>query len=1786
MINKAFCILVLFIFSYAHSQIYPVTATWQIDPSSISGFANLAGYANYQYPLELELILNDLSISERRVVLKVSMQRSGLDLLNRNEAGSAEVVLESGVPKWISGEVLSHFFQPHQISAAYDATFTAPFPEGHYTICVEVIDKLSGKTLSNRSCVSFYASRQEPPVLLIPEKNSKLMVSTPQGILFQWMPRHAVNPNLRYRFRLTEIWDHTQDPQAAFLSTRPIFETVTPHNSFLYDFNAVPLLENKRYAWQVTVVSGQEELPVTNFSNRGESEIWWFEHVAPCRGVTDVAHLVKGRHQVNISWTDTGSDWATYMVRYRKKGSNHEWFHASTSFSAITLWGLEGETAYEYQVFKQCELSTSEYSSLKEFVTGQVNTEEDLYDCGIAPALNVKAEVPLQRLQPNETFTAGTFSVTVLEVQGGEGRFSGRGVVTIPYLANLRVAVTFTNIYINHDRQLAAGVVQTIYDKGMTNILDVDEVIDVGEDLVDEITGHDHHMIGPLATDINDEDIRVEDGKIIIVTADGSEVVFDHDEGDVTLVTDASGDQWEVNGNGEITRVGMGASGGPVTAVNTEGVVYDEEGRPKITAVQPAMGAMKFFEGEESRFALDQADNEWKKARYPKLKAPNQNDHYPIHKAVVAGKEEVFYAATTPAFDENIENLLIKTMEGRAIPLEVVNDTLFKITLSGLQGYLEEQALICVKEPEADKYRVLSTFYIHHLKDQGTIPLTLVEGRPGAITSDFPEVLEEVFGKVGAEFSINYSGVFLPEASLWDIENENGLLDYHGSGLLADYPKEFQAFHRQFIRSSFFSEPDDYHLFFLNGALNNTGGVAGFMPPGRQWGYVFSDGSPQEKQSAAAIAVHEIGHGVFGLEHPEEADRSGLLMSQATGIDLSYLDWQRMNENRPVTAWFDPDEEKEIGGKIWFTPDWTPFRVPETRVISSTPMAEVQEGTIPGFRVNDIYYHARMGEAGFSGYSDDHGNIYEITPVKNLAPEDTVYLFQYKGGCGHNRYYKAAYGSVQQDLPAPDLSDQTRYSYVATIPCETSSTGKDLFSEMICEAADEVAVDADLVTSLARDLETAHQNRESLGSASMSAKGTFYHLLNFDQEHSTVDQQILEDQLFLLKARTGINFYIYRYDTTGQGHLAFPGAVAQELLEAIPSLKQGSSILILAGTNTLTASDGMRECIRVGLGASDDSLLPASLQLFSAGRDLKTLVSAIFTSLKKPYKIHRYYLKASGEVMHTVQASGEGQEVSGLPFINAVNFYTSPFLDEIEKQQWVIGEAEAREKELEGTPENLERFRALRTEWTDDLNRLQLRAMEEDERALISDGSDYWVAHHSSLGVLRQGLLDNDTLVNAYYASSRGVEARLARWKMLFGTATLEPDQFYDYDPAAIVDDAVYTTLDLMSVIPHPYAEVGAELTGLIYAGMRGDLTSAVMYSTSLLVPYSGVVKTALSSGESGVKGYAVFARMEGEEIVFQTKGVQEALENEVQVTSILTGHREVAEKIEKNGFEELADISGIRKLLEGLDAVVSARNLKDIEWTLMPDCFQCKRSPLEFWDDTSVNRVHYLQDKYYIKHDLSTGELLVADMDSREVIAFYEGLENNAVVANASYAEVIRVSKRYMGRGELPVNITINTSNKAEIVSTPGRCTTIIGNYAVYPHGAGDMKGLSAELLLKLTHLMFDGPCNNGFNILNVARAVFEGAADFWEEFNKPWLLKAIERGDVIYAATDPMDLGKVVKIEPQYEIESIQDLKKYLINLDDFLVPNNLTGFGKELKLLFEKGYIFDVETKTFLK
>ena len=72
-------------------------------------------------------------------------------------------------------------------------------------------------------------------------------------------------------------------------------------------------------------------------------------------------------------------------------------------------------------------------------------------------------------------------------------------------------------------------------------------------------------------------------------------------------------------------------------------------------------------------------------------------------------------------------------------------------------------------------------------------------------------------------------------------------------------------------------------------------------------------------------------------------------------------------------------------------------------------------------------------------------------------------------------------------------------------------------------------------------------------------------------------------------------------------------------------------------------------------------------------------------------------------------------------------------------------------------------------------------------------------------------------------------------------------------------------------------------------------------------------------------------------------------------------------------------------------------------------------------------------------------------------------------------------------------------------------------------------------------------------------------GADGFWEKYNKPWLQKAIKRKDIIKVATPPSD-----SVKYWYDVDGVK----------------HLTGFGKEIELLENAGYYYDVKTSSYIK
>ena len=492
------------------SQNFPVQVIPQVTPPVPIYISNYADASSVNSPMRVQLILNDFDIANREIRIKTYFEGSGLSFQSNDiVVGASPLFLEGGIPLVLTNVDLAPYFRFENITGINGNQYGSAIPEGAYQFCIEVYDVLTGSRLSNRSCALSVVFQNEPPFLVMPRNKTNVEEINPQYIVFQWTPRSINVTNVEYELSLVEIWDNQVDPQQAFLSSPPVFQTTTSATTYVYGPTEPLLLSGKNYAWRVQAKAKQGLEEIGLFKNQGFSEIYSFSYAGSCDLPLGINHEVKGSTNANIFWDDFSTEIPEYTVRYRQKGGSlsgaeaNEWFLNKTTTNTTTLWDLKAGTTYEYQVQKACVITKSEWGVVKEFTTFIADDEASVYECGITPNFSLSNTDPLENLAVGDKFVAGDFPITVLEISGSNGRFTGKGYVTIPYLNSIKVAVAFTNVLINTDKQLAEGEVITKYDPSLSNILDVDDVIDTLNDVVDSMGDFGNAVIEALNLDIS-----------------------------------------------------------------------------------------------------------------------------------------------------------------------------------------------------------------------------------------------------------------------------------------------------------------------------------------------------------------------------------------------------------------------------------------------------------------------------------------------------------------------------------------------------------------------------------------------------------------------------------------------------------------------------------------------------------------------------------------------------------------------------------------------------------------------------------------------------------------------------------------------------------------------------------------------------------------------------------------------------------------------------------------------------------------------------------------------------------------------------------------------------------------------------------------------------------------------------------------------------------------------------------------------------------------------------------
>ncbi|TKD65801.1 fibronectin type III domain-containing protein [Flavobacterium sp. ASW18X] len=1039
-----------------NAQGYPVQVIPQVTPPPPIYLSEYADASVTNGPLRVQLLLNDFSISNREVRLRMYFDGNGLSFQsNPIVNGAAPLFLDGGVPLVLTQTDLAPYFQFENISGVSGNAYGKVLAEGSYSVCYEVIDVLTGNALSARTCAAAIVFQNEPPLLVMPYNRAHVEEKNPQNIVFQWTPRHLNVTNVEYQLDIVEVWDNQVDPQQAFLSSPPVFSITTNSTNYVYGPADPLLLSGKRYAWRVTAkaLQGTEEIGL--FKNQGHSEIYSFSYAGECGLPEGVTYEVKGKSNVNLYWTDFSTDVPEYTIRYRKKeGENNEWFYSKTTSNTTTLWDLTAGTTYEYQIAKSCGIVVSDFTPVDEFTTALENEEDSLYECGIDPNFSVENTNPLASLSPGESFVAGDFPVTVETASGSNGRFTGTGFVRIPYLRNLKVAVEFTNVLVNTDSQLAEGSVRTVYDYENSSILDIDEVIDTidtiaeqvgeffeGDNDLDEIT-----VNFPIA---DTTAIKVQDGNVVITNpANGATVT--EPLGDDMVITDSEGNVYHVDAAGNVTKGGIKDSGGIVNADNVSGV----NNRGEIESLTaPGIKVTFNTKGTYGMDRMPSGANAALKEEYTIIKDYEGKDYVLTHHAVKKGADtQILANIAVTGNDYTAEDLIFKTKQGETVTKDVVNGE----TYLKLNGHytLESETIYAVVTSKQDTTKQLTAgaFTLWHLTER-SVDVALVAVN-NAQLDNYQDTIDQIFNQGVAQ--VNFAK---PLQISITAEELGGSLDVGDSPFAAAYNAEQKMLINKVKNHPDYNR-DTYYILVFNDIPAATG-IAGFMPLQRQFGFVFSGSGEEEGKGGdkGKVLAHEMGHGIFALQHPfakygsDMENATDWLMDYNGGTGLPHMHWAQIHNPDLKFYTFQDEEDGEyepwefvtsqdfsianlsadIENYTFITPAGVLFTLPNTAVDVS-----FLSGFLHAFTIANERYVAGQGKSSkrFLGYYADfnkNNTKYKDLITTTLADSNIRAYYGYVDenlGCNGNKLLSATFIGDRNGTTYGNVSDKNIKSFI------------------------------------------------------------------------------------------------------------------------------------------------------------------------------------------------------------------------------------------------------------------------------------------------------------------------------------------------------------------------------------------------------------------------------------------------------------------------------------------------------------------------------------------------------------------------------------------------------------------------------------------------------------------------------------------------------------------------------------------------------------------------------------
>ncbi len=478
-------------------QVFPVQATTQLTPPYSLYLADYVESGTER--LALNVFLSDIARPELSVRFRLRIVGQGITIETKPEFKPAPVFIQGGIPLRLISTDLAEYFNPNNLNfqgiSRGQYGQRGMLPEGVYQFCFEVLEYNRGVKISNTACAVAWMILNDPPLINLPRQDEKLKATSPQNVVLQWTPRHTGSPNsaftTEYDITMVEVWPATRNPNDAILTSPPIYEATTSSSTVIYGPAETPLEPGRRYAWRVRARSIAGVTPMDLFKNNGYSEVFTFVYGDARDLPTGINTSAISSSRFTVSW-DGLFNQTSFRVRYRQVGTTN-WYENNSAINTAEINGLKPGTTYEYQVAGTCGFYDGAYST-----AGRVTTApapETPYACGIPmEELTLDPTTLTGSLKVGDIIQAGDFDVKLTKISGGNGTFTGEGVIEVPYFNKAKVKTEFTNIKVNKDLRMVSGAMNVtgagvdVIPSGVLDLMDdLTEVLDKADSILSDI---------------------------------------------------------------------------------------------------------------------------------------------------------------------------------------------------------------------------------------------------------------------------------------------------------------------------------------------------------------------------------------------------------------------------------------------------------------------------------------------------------------------------------------------------------------------------------------------------------------------------------------------------------------------------------------------------------------------------------------------------------------------------------------------------------------------------------------------------------------------------------------------------------------------------------------------------------------------------------------------------------------------------------------------------------------------------------------------------------------------------------------------------------------------------------------------------------------------------------------------------------------------------------------------------------------------------------------------------